>query len=39
MNGFVAINASDSIAPNLIEEISEINSLITDSGYDELKVY
>ena len=27
------------IAPNLIREIGEINSLTTDSGYDELKVY
>ena len=26
------------VAPNLIREIGEINSLITDSGYDEFKV-
>ena len=27
------------VAPNLIREIGEINSLTTDIGYDELKVY
>ena len=27
------------IAPGLIREVGEINSLITDSGYDGLKVY
>ena len=27
------------VAPNLIREVGEINSLITDSGYDEIKVY
>ena len=27
------------IAPNPIREMGEINSLTTDSGYDELKVY
>ena len=26
------------VAPNLIRKIGEINSLTTDSGYDELKV-
>ena len=40
-----AISLSDetkrggAIAPNLIREIGEINSLTTDSGYDEFKVY
>ena len=27
------------VAPNLIREVGEMNSLITDSGYDEIKVY
>ena len=27
------------VAPGLIREVGEINSLITDSGYDEIKVY
>ena len=29
----------EAVTPSLIKEISEINSLTTDSGYDEFKVY
>jgi hypothetical protein len=45
-NGMIhAVSLSDetkrdgAVAPNLIREVGEINSLITDSGYDEIKVY
>ena len=33
------IKVDGAVSPNLIREVGEINSLITDSGYDEIKVY